>query len=214
MTLKIEAGRYYRTREGRKVGPMDHYSCSVGNMHPWHVDGCGMLWKYDGTGYEGKYPDNDLIAEWTDEPAATDDADGLDYQRQNIPAATPAAKPLPHGHACLPSGEVIDLTAIITPFGLLPADVQQALRDHGGPWECWQSNGNWEAIKPGWGISQTYRVRPLPPAPKVREVTAYLRMTPEGEVVIDGFETGGVFARITMTLRDGVPDHVAKVEAL
>jgi len=98
---------------------------------------------------------------------AAADSDGLEYQRQNAPLPK-----LPYGHARLPSGEVIDLTAITAPFGLLDEvyglGAQQALRDHGGPYEAWQVEGYWEAMTPGWGLAVTYRVRSQPPEP-VRE---------------------------------------------
>lgn len=74
--LTIHAGRYYKTRDGRKVGPMQN---------------CGYYWRIDGDGegnpghytkdgisaFEGILPRDevrhvfDLIAEWHDEPAAS-----------------------------------------------------------------------------------------------------------------------------------------------
>lgn len=66
-TLQIEAGKYYRTRDGRKVGPMEKWDLGV-----WHVaEGSfsGGLWKSDGTAwYNGSSDSPDLIAEWVDEP--------------------------------------------------------------------------------------------------------------------------------------------------
>jgi len=65
-TLQIEVGKYYRTRDGRKVGPM------VGRDFKW-VDGQGGStdpeWNRDGTHRSGftTYAD-ELIAEWTDPP--------------------------------------------------------------------------------------------------------------------------------------------------
>lgn len=65
--MKIEAGRFYKTREGRKVGPM----CR-GDGGPWHwftrepIDG----WFEGGadTGF-GPSP-KDIVAEWVDEPTS------------------------------------------------------------------------------------------------------------------------------------------------
>jgi hypothetical protein len=72
VTLKIEAGKYYRTRDGRKVGPMARKWDD--REHPWGFGrelSCytsyGERWK-GGLGHEG----DDLIAEWTDEPPTTD----------------------------------------------------------------------------------------------------------------------------------------------
>lgn len=63
-TLKIKAGRYYRTRDGRKVGPMERM------VHPvftWASDDC----YYDETGRATHLDiSNDVVAEWVDEPAA------------------------------------------------------------------------------------------------------------------------------------------------
>ncbi len=67
--LKIEAGKYYKTRDGRKVGPMVKWRDTVDN--PWEqkggsceFDSDGDLWADDGT---SKYNCPDLISEWQDE---------------------------------------------------------------------------------------------------------------------------------------------------
>ena len=57
-----------------------------------------------------------------------------------------------------------DLTKITTPFGLLDAETQEALRAHGGPYEWWR--GAWEDVEPMWGKTTTYRVKPQPPKPR------------------------------------------------
>jgi len=62
--MKLEAGKYYITRDGRKVGPMNPYNSWRG-LHPWQ---CGrLLWSADGISYEGRQPEQDIIAEWKDE---------------------------------------------------------------------------------------------------------------------------------------------------
>lgn len=62
--MKIEEGKYYRTRNGRKVGamkPSGHEDC------PWiAVRGDGQAWEDDGTGVSGT-DSPDLIAEWVDD---------------------------------------------------------------------------------------------------------------------------------------------------
>lgn len=68
-TLKLEAGKYYRTRDGRKVGPMRHTDeYWFGDV----VDGPhGKAFLPDGNhGNEfiSNQPEFDLIAEWVDEP--------------------------------------------------------------------------------------------------------------------------------------------------
>jgi len=61
--LRIQAGRYYKTRDGRKVGPMEVHD---DDWVAWESPDC----YYDENGV-AKYIDstNDLIAEWVDEPA-------------------------------------------------------------------------------------------------------------------------------------------------
>lgn len=75
-TLKIEAGKFYKTRDGRKVGPIiedkwhdRRYGWTV--AHEFNAE-YGKAWRGDGT----FHPDvdtkhgADLIAEWIDEPVA------------------------------------------------------------------------------------------------------------------------------------------------
>ena len=62
MTITIEAGKCYRTRDGRKVGPMryaDYLDKFTNGIMVWGR--CGSL------GFEMDHP-SDLIAEWTDTP--------------------------------------------------------------------------------------------------------------------------------------------------
>ena len=79
MTLKIEAEKFYRTRDGQKVGPMRQLDNGdwVGpfedirwGYHPsgrWGV----LTGAVDGSHRTPAERSRDLIAEWTDEPAAT-----------------------------------------------------------------------------------------------------------------------------------------------
>ena len=62
-TLQIEAGKYYRTRDGRKVGPMVEF---VSGRYR-ECDGDGRWWDKYGVGHMYAKGD-DLIAEWVDEP--------------------------------------------------------------------------------------------------------------------------------------------------
>ena len=67
--MKIEVGKCYRTRDGRKVGPM--VKDLPGDLHPWSEEGdvSTHIWKDDGTSeWEG---DPDLIAEWTEPETGT-----------------------------------------------------------------------------------------------------------------------------------------------
>lgn len=72
MTLKIEAGKFYRTRDGRKVGPIDEVR-GDGVAHWSGSEHDGEICCYPG----GKIKQDraecggDLIAEWTDTPDTT-----------------------------------------------------------------------------------------------------------------------------------------------
>jgi len=61
--LTLEVGKYYRTRDGRKVGPMKSNSHEV-----WAYVSQERTYRQDGTWHRFDETDNDLIAEWTDEP--------------------------------------------------------------------------------------------------------------------------------------------------
>lgn len=69
-TPTIEAGKFYRTRDGRKVGPMRddwphdrtfRYHATAGIL-------TGHLWDCAGIGYGNQNPATNLVAEWIDEP--------------------------------------------------------------------------------------------------------------------------------------------------
>ena len=97
--LQIKAGKYYRTRDGRKVGPMIREP--DGNYMANHPDGRGTAsWMRDGIRYGGGEPKADLIAEWRDDRPT---------------------------HIITHEGRTFDLTALEAPFGLLPEPVQKAL---------------------------------------------------------------------------------------
>jgi len=69
MTLQIEAGKFYRTRDGHKVGPMGIWCRDYFDAPTEAFD--GDYWCADGTNGEkcsGQDPQLDLVAEWTDEP--------------------------------------------------------------------------------------------------------------------------------------------------
>lgn len=81
MTIKIEEGKCYRTRDGRKVGPMMPVNPGIGYAREWtwtddptgglRTGGnvANYLWRDDGTESALRTPSpRDLVAEWTDEP--------------------------------------------------------------------------------------------------------------------------------------------------
>lgn len=71
--LTIETGKFYRTRDGRKVGPMERVSHN-GQFRDTSEAVTGYGWYSNGTYIEGVQGNIDLIAEWIDEPAGNDNA--------------------------------------------------------------------------------------------------------------------------------------------
>lgn len=69
--MKIEEGKFYRTRDGRKVGPMREDSEGDFDVQEHEdMDLLVQLWRKDGKVWNEKGGESDhyLIAEWTDEP--------------------------------------------------------------------------------------------------------------------------------------------------
>jgi hypothetical protein len=74
VSLKLEVGKYYRTRDGRKAGPLRPFG---GNELKFQgpiagdESDCDYSWRPDGAwGLKGWKPsDRDIVAEWTDEGA-------------------------------------------------------------------------------------------------------------------------------------------------
>lgn len=64
--LQIEAGKFYRTRDGRKVGPMEKRETGW-SEYTFEVEGGRYIFKPDGTNYDGPGCPLDLVAEWVDE---------------------------------------------------------------------------------------------------------------------------------------------------
>jgi hypothetical protein len=132
--MKIEEGKYYKTRDGRKVGPM--VRVNVGSVSAyWTCRGnplenaaaewfeCGSFWPEGHTLRTERTMARDLIEEWRD---------------------------------------LIDVYTIPTmPFGLLTPEQQQALRDHDGVIEFFGSRG-WSDVNPEWLAAISYRAKPKP----------------------------------------------------
>lgn len=66
--FRIEAGKFYRTRDGRRVGPMESRD-GWGGPFVWQYDRGRLIYRQDGTNFEPG--ERDLIAEWVDEPTVT-----------------------------------------------------------------------------------------------------------------------------------------------
>lgn len=65
MTITLQEGKFYKTRDGRKFGPLEKYGRS-GPDYPWTVGDGEFIYRANGTSYGG--PPRDLVAEWVDEP--------------------------------------------------------------------------------------------------------------------------------------------------
>jgi hypothetical protein len=66
--MKIEEGKFYRTRDGRKVGPMT-YNLKE-SIFPWMCESSRQTFRKDGYFCLSGDHELDLVAEWTEEPAA------------------------------------------------------------------------------------------------------------------------------------------------
>lgn len=65
MTVRPETGKFYKTRDGQKAGPI---SFPYDPVAEGVVNGKPVLWYSNGSYYgSGEHP-LDLVAEWTDEP--------------------------------------------------------------------------------------------------------------------------------------------------
>ena len=140
--LQIEAGKYYRTRDGRKVGPMVFDSDTI-TEYVWDDKATSRSYDSSGRQYgDSLQSDWDLIAEWRDDQPA---------------------------HIITHEGREYDLTTLETPFGLLPEPVQEALQawPHGVYWyhgaRVWQKHS-----RPEWSQTQTYRATPAPTETRVQ----------------------------------------------
>ena len=133
--LQIVAGKYYRTRDGRKVGPLQYRPDCLASDRAWCDGiGTGLSWNGFGEANRTEGPKADLIAEWQDQPTRTVTTNGRNY----------------------------DLTALETPFGLLPKPVKEALQawPHGVERYI---DGEWIGFGASvWWKSTTYRAKPAP----------------------------------------------------
>lgn len=80
VSLTIETGKFYRTRDGRKVGPIDHNGFGVYGSpeYPGH-------WYENGLSYsDNTHSPTDLIAEWVDEPSSNDNQPVAEQQAGTV----------------------------------------------------------------------------------------------------------------------------------
>lgn len=140
MTLKLEVGKSYCRADGAKCTVDFDDESDFARFRSISETTPRALWHHpDGrTILDSPF---DLIAEW-EEPS------------------------LPHGHARLPCGKVVDLTNPYgTPFGLLDEvygkGTQEAMKKHGGPYGFFTGEGGWGSLSNMyWLDHSTYRVAP------------------------------------------------------
>ena len=105
-------------------------SDALSDDRPWCSQlGTGRCWSGDGKGNSRAW---DITAEWQDDQPA---------------------------HIVTHEGHLYDLTALETPFGLLPEPVQEALKawPHG---VCVYGGNGWWDVSPEWDKRQAYRAIP------------------------------------------------------
>lgn len=94
--MQIEDGKFYRTRDGHRIGPARfHHTVREGRIGPvplsdkletevywWSVGSFSYCHQDNGTYGCAIDPDRDIVAEWVDEPAASDPV-ALTNERKN-----------------------------------------------------------------------------------------------------------------------------------
>ena len=66
--MKIEEGKYYRTRDGRKVGPMVSFGVGSGYLKGNVANDEERVFRTADGGHDFQISLLDLVSEWTDEP--------------------------------------------------------------------------------------------------------------------------------------------------
>lgn len=192
MTLKLEVGKSYRRRDGKRVNIVENKGPNT--VFPFVSDD-GRCYSEKGRYVAYTVCDFDIVAEWEE--------------------------PLPPGHARLPCGKTVDLTNPHgTAFGLLDevygVGTQDAMRAHGGPYEVFSPEGWWQTpFSPSWHGGNAFRVNPKC-EPKVEELALFGGRYNETLWTFENISPSKTWHthRITLTLRDGVIDAVAKVEVM
>ena len=186
--MKIESGKYYRTRDGRKIGPMveeyprwSNWPFEVRNEDgDYPISIC--LWKDDGACDEGsRY---DLVSEWTDTPSTPSTPSTQKLWRDMTPEEKGALLLAHH------EGKVIEWTRC-------PGDT-----------EFCQSSAR--GSRPVWDDKHAYRVKPEPTVDTVT-VDGWV----DHGKWWTGKKIPGDTHRITFNLIDGKPDCASiKMEEL
>ena len=126
MTVKIEIGKYYRTRSGLKVGPISRYNALE---HPYIWRPAGWLWTENGERYAGQ-EEHDIIAEWADDqPLAGPVVIETITRKRIVPGVYGDVVVLndgPRSVSMMPCNTVEGLTAAITTLTAIRDAMQEA----------------------------------------------------------------------------------------
>ncbi|EYR81804.1 hypothetical protein SHLA_4c000950 [Shinella sp. DD12] len=137
-TLKIEAGRYYKTRDGRKVGPMVRAENWLAGFYDSARLITGQRWEGDGSFIEGQISNLDLVAEWQETTNVGAQVDTLaeEYGSPH-PSNDNAAKPK------FKKGDRIKLAAVheMAGYGRLDGETGTVLEDSSVPYVKWDRDG-------------------------------------------------------------------------
>lgn len=133
-TLKIEEGRYYRTRAGRKVGPMRNDKGIKG--YRW--DGRGTSQFYDDQGSADDGTKFDLVAEWQETTNVGAQVDTLAEEYGPAPASNDnAAKPKFKVRDRVKLAAIHDMAA----YGRLDGETGTVMEDSSVPYVKWDRDG-------------------------------------------------------------------------
>ena len=148
--MKLEEGKYYRTADGRKVGPM-RFDAFV-----WYQDGCEQLWNGDGT----------VMHEAGDESHDYIIAEEVDHYH----VIYRAQFNMTHDYRPELAERVFPVKKNDTPKlwrDMTPEEKGALLLAHheGKVIEANDGDGWWEVPHPGWSDTFPYRVRPVAQPP-------------------------------------------------
>jgi len=103
-------------------------------------------------------------------------------------------------------GQTYDLTQNRIAFGLLPDDVQEAMKAWPHGWELFYGCGKWKPWEPKWSAVGTYRAKPVP---KAVEHVLFWKAGVDATMSERNYDTHRIIIR-----DDGTGNMTATVDAL
>ncbi len=131
--MKIEAGNYYRTRDGRKLGPAKRYY-PIDHGHAWSspYNACEWevgpyLYQPDGTFWDNAEPARDLVSEWQDEPTGPVVTETVKRIKPGVYGCIQVVHPPPHNalSSCVQIGLHYN-SELVTNLWVTPTDLRAA----------------------------------------------------------------------------------------